>query len=262
MNAMMQPPPPLPFPARKSGSHDPDHGFAVVIPVYNHGAMVAAVVRQAAQHGFPVIVVDDGSTDGGCGSLGSIPNTRVVRHPRNLGKGAALRTGMQEAAKSARWAVCLDADGQHHPADMLRLMRAIPTGSRPLVVGKRIAMQTAPWTSRFGRKFSNFWVWMASGVSVSDSQSGFRIYPLPEVFDLDVRAGRYQYEIEVLARAAWHGMPIMEVPVSVSYAPGGQRISHFRPWVDFMRNSHTFSRLIVRRVFTPRLWRPRRSSRR
>jgi hypothetical protein len=115
-------------------------------------------------------------------------------------------------------------------------------------------MQAAPWTSRFGRKFSNFWVWAACGVGLSDSQSGFRIYPLPEVLGLDVRAGRYQYEIEVLAKAVWRGMPIVEAPVSVSYAPGGRRISHFQPWGDFVRNSRTFGRLIVRRVFTPRLW--------
>jgi glycosyltransferase involved in cell wall biosynthesis len=258
----MQPPTPLPFSALQGGSQGPDQGIAVVIPVYNHGATVAQVVRQAAQQGFPVIVVDDGSTDGGCGSLEAIPNTRVVRHPHNMGKGAALCTGMRAAAESACWAICMDADGQHDPGDMLRLVQAIPPGSRPIVVGKREAMQAAPWTSRFGRKFSNFWVWTACGVRVSDSQSGFRVYPLPEVLDLEVRAGRYQYEIEVLAKAAWRGMPILEVPVSVSYSPGGRRISHFRPWMDFMRNSHTFCRLIVRRLFTPRLWniRDRRES--
>jgi glycosyltransferase involved in cell wall biosynthesis len=251
---MTRPTPPPPFPAPRRGFPGPADGFAVVIPVYNHGTTVAKVAARAAQHGFPVIVVDDGSTDGGGDNLENIPNVRVVRHPRNFGKGAALHTGMLEAAQFARWAICMDADGQHHPRDMHQLVSAIPTGSRPIVIGRRQAMETAPWTSRFGRKFSNFWVWVASGMTLSDSQSGFRIYPLPEVFDLDVRAGRYQFEIEVLAKAAWLGMPVMEVPVSVSYAPGGRRISHFSPWMDFLRNSHTFGRLIVRRVFTPRLW--------
>jgi glycosyltransferase involved in cell wall biosynthesis len=245
----------LPCPCLRQGPHGSNHRFAVVIPVYNHGATVAAVVLQAAKHGLPIIVVDDGSTDGGCDSLEFMPDIRVVRHPYNLGKGAALLTGMKEAAKTANWGICMDADGQHHPEDMLRLMEAIPESSRPIVVGKRDAMRAAPWTSRFGRKFSNFWVWVACGVGLSDSQSGFRIYPLPEVFDLDVRARRYQFEIEVLAKAAWQGMPILEAPVGVSYAPIGRRISHFRPWGDFVRNSSTFTRLIVHRVFTPRLWR-------
>jgi glycosyltransferase involved in cell wall biosynthesis len=229
--------------------------MAVVIPLFNHGATVAAVARRAARHGFPVFIVDDGSTDGGRETLKSIPRVFLIRHARNLGKGAALLTGMQAAAKIADWAICIDADGQHNPDDMVRLVEAIPTGSRPIVVGKRRAMRAAPWTSRFGRGFSNFWVWVASGIALSDSQSGFRIYPLPEVLKLDVRSRRYQYEIEVLAQAAWHSMPILEVPVSVCYAPGGRRISHFRPWRDFIRNSHTFSRLIMHRVFTPRLWR-------
>jgi glycosyltransferase involved in cell wall biosynthesis len=248
----------LPFPdPRRNSPVRNNPRLAVVIPLFNHGTTVAAVVSRAARHGFPVFVVDDGSTDGGCDNLKSIPGIFLVRHARNLGKGAALLTGMDAAAKIADWAICIDADGQHDPDDMVRLLEAIPTGSRPIVVGKRVAMRAAPWTSRFGRKFSNFWVWVASGIALSDSQSGFRIYPLPEVLGLDVHARRYQYEIEVLAKAAWRCMPILEVPVSVSYAPGGRRISHFHPWRDFIRNSHTFGRLIVRRLFTPRLWRNR-----
>jgi glycosyltransferase involved in cell wall biosynthesis len=252
---MMNSTTPLPCPGYQEKPKEINrHRFAIVIPVYNHGATVAAVVRRAAAQGYPVFVVDDGSTDGGCDNLKSMPGILTLRHPFNLGKGAALITGMEAAAKIAGWAICMDADGQHDPDDMVRLVKAIPNGLRPIVVGKRSAMQSAPWTSRFGCKFSNFWVWVASGVALADSQSGFRIYPLPEVLDLDVRARRYQYEIEVLAKATWRCMPILEVPISVSYAPQGRRISHFRPWRDFVRNSQTFARLIVRRVFTPRLW--------
>ncbi len=246
---------PLPCP-HPSGCHaDLKERFAVVIPLYNHGATVFDVVRKASRHKLPLIVVDDGSTDGGCENLNAIPGVLVLHHPMNLGKGAALVTGMKAAAESADWAVCLDADGQHDPDDIIGLMKAIPVGRRAIIVGKRQGMETAPWTSRFGRKFSNFWVWVSSGIRLSDSQSGFRIYPLPEVLDLDVRAGKYQFELEVLAKAAWKAMPIIETPVSVLYQPAGRRISHFHPWKDFLRNTRTFSRLIVRRVFTPRLWR-------
>ena len=184
----------------------------------------------------------------------------MVRHPRNLGKGAALVTGMTAAIQFADWAVCLDADGQHDPREMHNLMRATAKDRRPIVIGKRKGMEAAPWTSRFGRKFSNFWVWVSSGILLADSQSGYRIYPLPEILNLNVAAQRYQYEIEVLAKAAWHGIPIIEVPVGVSYRPDGPRISHFHPWRDFVRNSKTFSRLIVKRIFSPRLWRRRRSN--
>ncbi len=228
--------------------------FAIVIPVYNHGGTVAEVARNACRQGFPVIVVDDGSNDATADQLQSVQGIKVLRHDQNRGKGAALITGMAEAAKIAEWAVCLDADGQHDPAEMTALIQAIPAGQRPIVIGRRAMMASAPWTSRFGRKFSNFWVWASCGVHLDDTQSGFRIYPLPEALNLDVKARRYQYEVEVLAKATWAGIPIAEAPVGVSYPPGGKRISHFHPWRDFNRNSQTFTRLIVRRVFTPRLW--------
>jgi glycosyltransferase involved in cell wall biosynthesis len=228
--------------------------FAVVIPVYNHGATVAEVIRKAQHHHLPVIVVDDGSTDKTYEALQSIPGIRVLRHTRNRGKGAALVTGMREAAGIARWAICLDADGQHDPDDIGPLLAAVPATGCAIIIGKRVGMETAPWTSRFGRKFSNFWVWVSGAARLSDSQSGFRIYPLPEVLHLDIRSGRYQYELEVLAKAAWQGIPAIEIPVSVTYAPAGSRISHFHPWRDFCRNTQTFSRLITRRVFSPRLW--------
>lgn len=244
--------------SQTAGRHPYDYNrFAVVIPVYNHGPTIAAVARKALKQGFPVIVVDDGSSDDTYEKIKSIRDIKIIRHPRNLGKGAALVTGMKEAAHGADWAVCLDADGQHDPDDMHHLIRSIPAGRRPIVIGKREGMEAAPWASRFGRKFSNFWVWISSGVFLTDSQSGYRIYPLPEVLDLGVKAQRYQYEIEVLAKAAWQGIAITEVQVGVSYRPDGPRISHFHPWHDFIRNSKTFSRLIVKRVFSPRLWRPK-----
>ncbi|MGD9216808.1 MAG: glycosyltransferase family 2 protein [Desulfobacteraceae bacterium] len=251
--------------SRPSHETEPRHGsgrnrFAVVIPVYNHHATVAKVVRNARRCGFPVVVVDDGSSDATYDNIQSIRDIHVVRHPRNLGKGAALVTGMAAALKFADWAVCLDADGQHDPGEMHNLIRAVAKGRRPIVIGKRKGMEAAPWTSRFGRKFSNFWVWVSSGILLADSQSGYRIYPLPEILNLEIAAQRYQYEIEVLAKAAWQGIPIIEVPVGVSYRPDGPRISHFHPWRDFVRNSKTFSRLIVKRVFSPRLWRPGRST--
>ncbi len=224
--------------------------MAVVIPVYNHGGTVQAVVAAACSLGWPVFVVDDGSTDGGPDGLALPSGARLLRHPVNLGKGAALITGFQAAAELADWAITLDADGQHDPRDARRLIAAIPQGQRPIVVGRRqrMAGEGAPWTSRFGRGFSNFWIGMAAGPPVTDSQSGFRIYPLPETLALDVRARRYQFEIEVLVKAAWAGLPVIEAPVNVRYF-GPERISHFRPFIDFCRNTGTFARLITRRVF-------------
>ncbi|MBN2437893.1 MAG: glycosyltransferase family 2 protein [Deltaproteobacteria bacterium] len=225
--------------------------FAVLIPVYNHAGGVVSVVERVLALNLPVWVVDDGSTDGTAEALGRFGGITVLRHEKNRGKGEAILTGFAAMMGKADWAVTLDADGQHDPADVPGLIGAIPAGGRPIVIGRREGMigGDVPWTSRFGRKFSNFWVRAAGGPVLSDTQSGFRIYPLPESMRLGVRARRFQFEVEILVRARWAGIPVAEVPVHVSYTPGMKRISHFRPFVDFCRNSETFGRLIFLRIF-------------
>ncbi|MCX5837962.1 MAG: glycosyltransferase family 2 protein [Deltaproteobacteria bacterium] len=224
--------------------------FAVLIPLYNHAGGVVSVIERALALELPVWVVDDGSTDGSAAGLERFEGVTVLRHGENRGKGAAILTGFSAIAEKADWVVTLDADGQHDPADVPVLIQAIPAGGRPIVIGRREGMigEDVPWTSRFGRKFSNFWVWAAGGPVLSDTQSGLRIYPLPEAMRLGVRARRFQFEVEILVRARWAGIPIVEAPVRVSYTPGMKRISHFRPSVDFCRNSGTFSRLIFLRI--------------
>ena len=224
--------------------------FAVLIPVYNHAGGVVSVIERALALNLPVWVVDDGSTDGTAEGLVRFGEVTVLRHEENRGKGEAILTGFSAMAGNVDWAVTLDADGQHDPADVPVLIRAIPAGKRPIVIGRREGMigDDVPWTSRFGRKFSNFWVRAAGGPVLSDTQSGLRIYPLPEAMRLGVRARRFQFEVEILVRARWAGIPVIEAPVNVSYTPGMKRISHFRPFVDFCRNSGTFSRLIFLRI--------------
>ena len=224
---------------------------AVIIPVYNHEVRVGEVINAARRLGLPIFVVDDGSTDTTPAVLATQEGITLLRHPVNRGKGAALLTGFAAAAPSCDWALTIDADGQHNPADGPALLAIAGQGERILVVGKRQGMagENVPWTSRFGRGFSNFWVWASGGPWIADSQSGFRLYPLPETLELTVQARRYQFEVEVLVRARQHGIPTIEVPVSVVYQPKGVRVSHFRPWRDFLRNSATFCRLICSRLF-------------
>jgi glycosyltransferase involved in cell wall biosynthesis len=224
---------------------------SIIIPVYNHRERVAEVIRQVLQLGLPVIVVDDGSNDGTSDVLASQQGITVLRHPVNLGKGAALLTGFTAAAKVSDWALTIDADGQHRPQDAPAFLEVAGRGERVIAVGVRQGMtgENVPWTSRFGRHFSNFWVWAAGGPWTADSQSGFRLYPLPEAMYLGVRARRYQFEVEILVRARRRKIRTIEIPISVVYQPRGVRVSHFRPWLDFCRNSATFSRLIFSRFF-------------
>jgi glycosyltransferase involved in cell wall biosynthesis len=224
--------------------------FAFIIPVYNHAATVAQVVKDAQALRFPVFVVDDGSTDNTYDQIKEIAGIQILRHTQNQGKGAAIMTGFAAAAV-ADWAITIDADGQHYPEDARKLIKAIPKKTRVIVVGARDNMtgDHVPWTSRFGRKFSNFWVRTSGGPDISDSQSGFRIYPLPEALNLKTKARRFQFEVEILVQATRDGIPVIEAPVRVNYNPNGSRISHFRPFVDFLRNSSTFTRLIFTRIF-------------
>jgi len=227
---------------------------AVIIPVYNHGEQVAEVIRQTLALHLPIFVVDDGSTDCTAKILEAQPGGIIVlRHDVNQGKGAAILTGFTAAlANKCDWAITLDGDGQHCPEDAVSLLESVRDGQRAIVIGRRQGMDdryNVPWTSRFGRGFSNFWVWISGGPKMRDSQSGFRLYPLPEVLQLGVKARRYQFEVEILVKASRQGIKINEVPVQVVYQPKGERVSHFRPWLDFWRNSVTFNRLIWARIF-------------
>ena len=211
---------------------------------------------RARKSGLPVFVVDDGSSDDTSEQIGSLDGVHVLRHEENRGKGAALCTGFEKAVRIADWAITLDADGQHDPENMDGLIRAAQeaekSSGRALIVGNRRGMDNANvhWTSRFGRGFSNFWVCICGGPRIKDSQSGFRIYPLPDVLHWGIRARRFEFEVEALVLARRHRLPVIEVPVAVHYLPPHERISHFRPWVDFFRNARTFSRLLTRRVLS------------
>jgi glycosyltransferase involved in cell wall biosynthesis len=237
----------------RTSKESPTHRFAVVIPAYNHGREIGGVLAKTLRFGFPVFVVDDGSTDSTPEVLASLSQVTVLHHDQNLGKGASLLKGFSLALEVAEYAITLDADGQHDPDDIPSLVRAVPDHERAIVLGKRSGMEHAgvPWTSRWGRKFSNFWVWASCGKWISDSQSGFRLYPLAETLSLGATSRRFQFEVEILVRAVWSGIPILEIPVPARYGAAGERISHFRPWMDFWRNTKTFAGLVAQRTLIP-----------
>ncbi|HDO29644.1 MAG TPA: glycosyltransferase family 2 protein, partial [Desulfobacteraceae bacterium] len=147
---------------------------AIIIPVYNHEQRIAGVIRQTLALGLPVFVVDDGSTDRTAEIIKAIEGITVLHHCVNQGKGAAILTGFAAAVKKkCDLAITIDGDGQHTPEDAETLLSAIADGKRCLVVGRRQGMEggNVPWTSRFGRKFSNFWVRVSGGPAIEDSQS-------------------------------------------------------------------------------------------
>ncbi len=205
------------------------------------------MAEQALATGLPVLVVNDGSTDGGPDTLEGLPVERLD-FAHNQGKGAAIRAGAQWAAgRGYSHIVTVDADGQHNPAEIPRLLEAARLDPGSIVLGMRdFTGSGAPGSSRFGRSFSNFWVRVCSGHRVGDSQNGFRVYPVEALERLGCRTDRYNFEIEVLVRGLWAGLRVVDVPISVRYFAGDERVSHFRPWVDNARISWTYAGLCVR----------------
>lgn len=220
---------------------------ALVIPVYNHSATLREVTIGASKFHHPVIVVDDGSLDHPGRAVEGL-DIHMVRHPRNMGKGTAILTGTRKARDlGMTHIVTLDADGQHDPGDIPLFLTETAAHPFAIVIGKRdFNHSSAPASSRVGRHISNFWFLVETGRSISDAQSGFRAYPIRVLEMLKLREQRYTFEIEVLVKAAWAGVPLREVNVSTHYAPGDQRVSHFHLFKDNVRLSFLNARLFMR----------------
>jgi glycosyltransferase involved in cell wall biosynthesis len=215
---------------------DATSGYCVVIPTYNNRKTVLDVVRGALREVETVIVVDDGCTDDTPGILKDEP-VIYLRHKRNRGKGVALRTGFRKAYELGyHHAVTIDSDGQHFPEEIPKLIAEARASSDAVVIGARdMSGEHVPKRSSFGRMFSNYWLKVATGIEVGDSQSGFRVYPLRHVTRVRTLFSKFTYECEVIIRMAWGGCGILNVPVKVYYPPANERVSHFNPFWDNVR---------------------------
>ncbi|MDP1663115.1 MAG: DUF2062 domain-containing protein [Phycisphaerales bacterium] len=231
--------------------------IAVLVPIYDHGRTVEQVLTELGRYGLPIIAINDGSTDTTPAVLeqwtqqtvGEAGPLRHVRsHGVNQGKAAALRTGFAEASRLGFTHVAtIDADGQHDPADLQRLIECCTAHPTALILGARAKEGShAPGASRVGRSLSNRLVWLESGVRVTDSQSGMRIYPLAHMPVLSGSAPRYGFETEVLARAGWHAICVVEAPIRCIYRVPGGRTTHFRLVGDTMASVRMHAGLLAR----------------
>ena len=154
-------------------------GVLAVIPLYNHGATVREVAEKTLAVHPELLVVDDGSSDGGADTLSGLP-LELIRHQGNRGKGAAIMSAAFYAREQGfSHILTLDADGQHDPADIATMLQVLDDDPRAIVVGKRdFDQESIPGGSRFGRSFSNFWLRLQTGKSIGDTQSTLRNYPL------------------------------------------------------------------------------------
>jgi len=233
-----------------------DLQYCVVIPTYNNAQTLEAVIDGVAQHSDNILIVNDGSTDQTTSILGQYPNYNIISHPYNQGKGMALRNAFDWAHdKGFDYAITIDSDAQHDPADIPSIVEKVKNNSGAVVMGSRnMGQEGIPKKSSFGNKFSSFWFWAETGISLSDTQTGFRAYPLAPMKGMRWYTKRFEFEIESIVRLAWKNIKFVEQPVSIQYQE--DRVSHFRPVQDFAKISllNTVLFILALLYFLPRLF--------
>ena len=224
----------------------------VLIPTYNNAGTLARVLDGVLRYTDRIIVVNDGATDSTAEILSGYPDLHQVHLPRNKGKGNALKVGFEHALDlDYDFAITIDSDGQHFPEDIPVFLEALQKEATKnvLYIGARNMRQhDVPGKSSFGNRFSNFWFWFETGTWLQDTQCGFRLYPLREIAKLKLYTPKFEYEIEIIVRAAWNGTLVKNLPVKIAYDQT-ERVSHFRTVPDFARISLVNTILVIIAVF-------------
>lgn len=220
----------------------------VIIPTFNNEKTLRKVIEDTLQFTDKLIVINDGATDSTASILDHFKNNiTIITHSLNRGKGIALRNGFKKALEmNFDYAITLDSDGQHFPSDLEHFLDKLQQHPDSLVIGARnMNSENVPGGSSFGNKFSNFWFQVETGITLPDTQSGYRLYPIKKMQKINFFCSRFEFEIEVIVKAAWRGISVLSMPVKIFYAKGADRVSHFRPTKDFLRISVLNTYLVI-----------------
>jgi glycosyltransferase involved in cell wall biosynthesis len=217
-----------------------------IIPAYNESETIGKVVTETNKYVSYVIVVDDGSTDN-TSEVATSMNARVVRNKHNTGKGAALKRGFIECLKyHPDIVITLDADGQHDPGEIPRLLQPIENEEADIVIGSRyggthVTFQSIPRYRRIGLSFIDFMNRNLAHSRIKDTQSGFRIYARSVLSIMSQYSSTgFGAETEQLATAELHGLRIVELPISIRYK-GLQNTSKHNP---FLHGTHIIATIL------------------
>lgn len=222
------------------------NSLCIIIPVYNNPNTIAQVVKEVMAYQIPLIVVDDGSECDVASLIGV--DITIVRHETNQGKGVALRSGATKAYEMGyRFCLTMDGDAQHFAEDIPKFLEKFSSNENELIIGVRdFEKCNPPKSSVIGRRIGNFWVWVESGVWVSDTQTGFRLYPV-DFLRYPSSTTRYEFEIENLVRFLWSGGKVSEVSVKTVYDES--RITHFDKLKDNFYMTVLHTKLVLQRIF-------------
>ncbi|MGV3612982.1 MAG: DUF2062 domain-containing protein [Fluviicola sp.] len=238
----------------------------VIIPTYNNDRTLARVVREVLEYvpSDRVIIVNDGATDSTPEILKTFEKeVTILVNEVNKGKGFSLRKAFKFAQeKGYDNAITIDSDGQHYPSDIPVLIEQAIQNPGAVIMGSRnMNQEGVPQKSSFGNKFSNFWFKVETWITLPDTQTGFRIYPLKPLRKIWLLTNKFELEIEVIVKLAWRFVPFVAVPIQVKYDPD-ERVSHFRPARDFTRISILNTCLVLialiwyypRKLFSVQTW--------
>jgi glycosyltransferase involved in cell wall biosynthesis len=203
---------------------------------------VGDVVRGCKTIVADVAVVDDGSADD-TGAVAAAAGARVIRHPQNRGKGAALKTGFAYALEQGYEAVVtLDADGQHLPREIPKFLQRREETGADLIIGGRAHLfdQMLP-RRRLANRFSAWSIARASRTGITDSQSGYRLYSANLLRSVRLRSDGFDLESEVIVRAGRDGFKVMTTPIDLGFVDG-LSTSHYKPLMDTLRIAWTVAR--------------------
>lgn len=220
----------------------------VIIPTFNNCKTLKNVIDGVLVYTKNIIIINDGSTDLSSEILKGYPKIQQLHIPKNKGKGNALRLGFKHAESLGyHYAISIDSDGQHFPKDIPIFIDELEKAEDKnlLLIGARnMSQKSVPKKSSFGNKFSNFWFWVETGIKLQDTQSGFRLYPIHQIKNLSFFTSKFEFEVEVIVKAAWHGITVKNIPINVLYEEKN-RVSHFRPFKDFTRISILNTWLVI-----------------
>lgn len=216
----------------------------VIIPAYRPDERLIELTADVLSRGYSVIVVDDGSGEIYAPVFDGLdPRVTLLRHEKNRGKGAGIKTALayvqeqnDDSPDGVRLVAIMDADGQHRPADMERVMAATEENPDNLILGVREVSGKMPFRSRFGNAVTRLVFRLLTGAKVSDTQTGLRAFStalIPAM--LEVEGDRYEYEMGVLACMVRRRVGFVEVPIATLYEDRENSTSHFRVVRDSVR---------------------------
>jgi glycosyltransferase involved in cell wall biosynthesis len=198
--------------------------IALLIPAYNEEKYIQGVIKSCTSYGMDIIIIDDGSSDSTAEKVRSmIPlsenSLKLIVHPENMGKGRALITGFDHIVNNDYTGVItLDADGQHDPDEIKDFFKIVGDEDPDLIIGTRLGNTSGmPFIRLATNVFTSWIISNIAGKKVSDVQSGYRYLKSDALRKIKLRTSNFDTEPEIIMRAGWHNMKILNVPIKTIY---------------------------------------------